>query len=150
MNHIKPRTLCVVSIALVSLLIAAQTTVRSSSHGVGQLTASASRAGRITRHGAAKHKSGSARSFVSASAVLQPALQTTTPRTNGKIAFASDRNNGNFEIYVTSATGGDATRLTTNAAEDFDPTWSPDGARPPAINIYSAKPLNISRQNLVS
>ena len=147
MNHIKPRALCVVSIALVSLLIAAQTTVRSSSHGVGQLTASASRAGRITRHGAAKHKSGSARSFVSASAVLQPALQTTTPRTNGKIAFASDRNDGNFEIYVTSATGGDATRLTTNAAEDFDPTWSPDGAKIAFVSDRSGTNLDIYVMN---
>jgi TolB protein len=147
MNHIKLRTLCVVSIALVSLLIGAPFSVHSSSPSVAQPTASASRADRITRHGAAKPKSVSSRSFANASAVLQPALQTSTPRTNGKIAFASDRNNGNYEIYVTSATGGDATRLTTNVAEDFDPTWSPDGTKIAFVSDRSGTNLDIYVMN---
>ncbi|MBA3322780.1 MAG: ScyD/ScyE family protein, partial [Pyrinomonadaceae bacterium] len=39
-------------------------------------------------------------------------------------AFVSTRD-GNKEIYVVSATGGGATRLTNNPAEDISPTWSP-------------------------
>jgi Tol biopolymer transport system component len=40
-----------------------------------------------------------------------------------RIAFVSTRD-GNKEIYVVGAEGGAATRLTTNAAEDFSPAWS--------------------------
>ncbi|CAN5346756.1 hypothetical protein BH18ACI2_BH18ACI2_07000 [soil metagenome] len=47
---------------------------------------------------------------------------------NGKIAFASDRD-GNYEIYVTNADGTNPIRLTMNQAEDFDPAWSPDGTK---------------------
>lgn len=45
-----------------------------------------------------------------------------------KIAFTSDRD-GNSEIYTMDADGGAQTRLTENTAEDFSPTWSPDGTR---------------------
>ena len=50
------------------------------------------------------------------------------PDPPGKIAFASDRD-GNFEIYVMNPDGGGLTRLTEDAAEDTQPTWSPDGTR---------------------
>lgn len=43
----------------------------------------------------------------------------------GKIAFVS-RRDGDSEIYVTKAVGGE-TNLTNNPAEDIDPDWSPDG-----------------------
>jgi Tol biopolymer transport system component len=43
-----------------------------------------------------------------------------------RIAFSSDRD-GNFEIYVMPADGGQPTRLTNTAAEDDSPAWSPDG-----------------------
>src|SRR6185437_352053 len=48
---------------------------------------------------------------------------------NGKIAF--DRNvNHNWDIYVKQpARGSPAVRLTTSAADDFAPSFSPDGAR---------------------
>ena len=48
---------------------------------------------------------------------------------NGKIAF--DRNvNHNWDIYVKQpARGTPALRLTTSAADDFAPSFSPDGAR---------------------
>ena len=35
----------------------------------------------------------------------------------------------NWEIYVMNADGSGVTRLTNDPAEDFGPTWSPDGAR---------------------
>jgi uncharacterized protein YjdB len=44
-----------------------------------------------------------------------------------RIAFASNRD-GNFEIYVADADGGNATRLTTTAANETEPAWGPDGA----------------------
>jgi Tol biopolymer transport system component/serine/threonine protein kinase len=44
----------------------------------------------------------------------------------GSIAFASLRD-GNREIYVMDVDGGDQTNLTNNQADDFDPSWSPDG-----------------------
>jgi WD40 repeat protein len=48
------------------------------------------------------------------------------PGVNGKLAFVSSRD-GNQEIYVMNADGSDQTRLTSNAASDSEPAWSPDG-----------------------
>ncbi|MDE2975772.1 MAG: DPP IV N-terminal domain-containing protein [Gemmatimonadota bacterium] len=45
-----------------------------------------------------------------------------------KIAFYSYRD-GNSEIYVMDADGGNQTRLTYNDAGDRDPAWSPDGTK---------------------
>jgi dipeptidyl aminopeptidase/acylaminoacyl peptidase len=47
---------------------------------------------------------------------------------NGKIAYTSDRD-GNEEIYAMHADGTWQSRLTTNAATDRMPAWSPDGAK---------------------
>ncbi len=43
-----------------------------------------------------------------------------------QIAFVSQRD-GNPEIYVMDADGGNQQRLTNNPAKDWDPSWSPDG-----------------------
>ncbi|MFP6642604.1 MAG: protein kinase, partial [Candidatus Latescibacterota bacterium] len=45
-----------------------------------------------------------------------------------KIAFVSDRD-GNHEIYVMDSDGSNQTRLTSNYASDYDPSWSPDGSK---------------------
>ena len=45
-----------------------------------------------------------------------------------KIVFSSMRD-GNYEIYVMDSNGGNQVRLTDDPAEDWDPTWSPDGDR---------------------
>ena len=45
-----------------------------------------------------------------------------------QIAFVSKRD-GNFEIYVMGADGGNPQRLTNNPAKDLSPSWSPDGKR---------------------
>ena len=58
--------------------------------------------------------------------VLPPLVQT--PLVNLNLVFVSDRN-GNAEIYKMRGDGSRQTRLTKNAAEDFGPTWSPDGSR---------------------
>ena len=43
-----------------------------------------------------------------------------------RIAFKSDRD-GNSEIYVMDADGGNLQRLTNHPDSDFHPSWSPDG-----------------------
>lgn len=45
-----------------------------------------------------------------------------------QIAFVSERD-GNAEIYVMDADGGNPTRLTNNNAHDESPIWSPDGSQ---------------------
>jgi Tol biopolymer transport system component len=44
-----------------------------------------------------------------------------------KLAFVSNRDGGNVEIYRMNADGSGQTRLTTSPAYDADPAWSPDG-----------------------
>ncbi len=46
----------------------------------------------------------------------------------GRIAFASDRD-GNAEIYIMNADGSGAVNVSNSAAQDFEPTWSPDGSQ---------------------
>ncbi len=50
------------------------------------------------------------------------------PGTNGRIAFASDRD-GAQDVYVMSADGTNQTRLTNAAGDDQYPMWSPTGTR---------------------
>ena len=47
---------------------------------------------------------------------------------NGKIVFSSHRD-GNDEIYSMNADGSAQTRLTNNAASDYDPAFSPDAGK---------------------
>ncbi|MFN2509982.1 MAG: TolB family protein [Pyrinomonadaceae bacterium] len=54
--------------------------------------------------------------------------QTPPQRTNGKIAFTSDRD-GNLELYSINSDGTDLRRLTFNSGMDNYPAWSPDGMR---------------------
>ncbi len=61
------------------------------------------------------------------------ALATTLAQT--RIAFATNRD-GNFEIYTMNSDGSGLVRLTTNAAEDNGPSWSPDGTK---ITFYSLR-----------
>jgi Tol biopolymer transport system component len=61
-----------------------------------------------------------------------PLLIKFTIRTEtrvGQIAFASDRDNGNLEIYVMNADGTNPVRLTNHEARDLFPAWSPDGTK---------------------
>jgi Tol biopolymer transport system component len=60
--------------------------------------------------------------------INQSAWAGTFPGPNGQIAFSSNRD-GNFEIYAMTDDGSDETRLTEDDANDFDPSWSPDGEK---------------------
>ena len=60
--------------------------------------------------------------------VLPGTAQPAYPGSNGKIAFASERD-GDFEVYLMNADGSGQTRLTNNPADDREPAWSPDGSR---------------------
>jgi Tol biopolymer transport system component len=65
-------------------------------------------------------------SFLVAGAGL-PAT-AVVPGSNGRIAFASERD-GDFEIYSIEPDGTGLLQLTSNALDDDDPSWSPDGTR---------------------
>ncbi len=51
---------------------------------------------------------------------------SATPRVSSQLAFRTNRD-GNWEIYIMNADGSDQTNLTSNAADDQFPAWSPDG-----------------------
>ncbi len=53
---------------------------------------------------------------------------TSQRAVNGKIAFASN-DSGNYEIYSIDGDSKNRAQLTSNSADDLDPTWSPDGKK---------------------
>jgi Tol biopolymer transport system component len=61
--------------------------------------------------------------------LLIPATSSGTyPGANGRIAYSETRD-GNWEIFTIPPAGGDPTRLTDNAIDDTQPSWSADGRR---------------------
>jgi Tol biopolymer transport system component len=56
---------------------------------------------------------------------LPAAAGTADP---SRMAFSSDRED-NLEIYAADPDGSNVVRLTTNPAEDRNPSWSPDGSQ---------------------
>ena len=72
---------------------------------------------------------------------------TTTPTTappalssGDVIAFTSDRDDGEGDIYVMDAGGSDPRRLTDDPAYDAWPTWSPDGSQIAFASTRSGNP----------
>jgi len=59
-------------------------------------------------------------------ATLVPTLPVAT-RPQGRIAFTSRRGNGRDDIYVMDLTIPTPVRLTYGFADDYHPSWSPDG-----------------------
>jgi YD repeat-containing protein len=62
--------------------------------------------------------------------------EAALPGMNGKIAYDSNENANNHEIYLVNPDRTGGTRVTNNTWEDKDPAWSPDGTR---IAFYSAQ-----------
>jgi hypothetical protein len=62
-------------------------------------------------------------------AMLPPSgAGATLPGDNGRIAFVSERE-GDFDIYTMNADGTGVAQVTNDPAVDFNPSWSPDGAK---------------------
>ena len=59
----------------------------------------------------------------------------------GRIVFSSGRD-GNYEIYVMDADGGNQENLTNHPAHDGQPDWSPDGTK---IAFVSSRDGNVSQ-----
>ena len=55
-----------------------------------------------------------------------PGVSLPPPGGGDRLAFASNRD-GDYEIYLLDIDGSNLRQLTSNAANDFDPAWSPDG-----------------------
>ena len=51
----------------------------------------------------------------------------TQPGDNGRIAFSSDRDGGNIDIYTMNPDGSGVVQLTDDAFDDWNSSWSPDG-----------------------
>lgn len=66
--------------------------------------------------------------IAAASGVAATAAQAAFPGTNGRIAFASNRD-GDGEIFVMNSDGTQPLQLTANSVDDASPVWSPDGSR---------------------
>ena len=61
---------------------------------------------------------------------------TDQPGPHGKLVFHSTRD-GDFDVYVMNADGSEQTRITSDANNDIDPTWSPNGQQI-AVNRFPA------------
>ncbi len=66
-------------------------------------------------------------------------------KSSGRIAFVSNRNAPNSEIFTMAADGSDVRPLTTNINGDTTPSWSPGGnrlvfwgSRPQGQGLYTA------------
>jgi TolB protein len=57
-----------------------------------------------------------------------------------RIAFTASQNGGSTDVWVADADGGNATRLTREAADDLSPTWSPDGRRIAFVSNRAGSP----------
>ena len=67
--------------------------------------------------------------MLAGSTTIVSVFAATIPGPNGQIAFSSNREDDNYEIYAMHGDGHDVTRLTDEEADDFNPSWSPDGQK---------------------
>jgi Tol biopolymer transport system component len=66
---------------------------------------------------------------VVALALFPGAARPAYPGLNGRIAFVSDRDDYQGDIYTMNADGSSITRCPRNGMRDEDPAWSPDGTQ---------------------
>lgn len=62
-------------------------------------------------------------------AVIPGEVTATVPGAIGRIAFTSDADQANGEIYVRDFAGSSPIRLTANSYGEYAPMWSPDGTQ---------------------
>src|SRR6266480_2608760 len=63
-------------------------------------------------------------------AVLPLRAKAVTPGYNGKIAYAHRQNtSSNWQIYAMNPDGTGQTNISNNTANDYEPSWSPDGTK---------------------
>jgi dipeptidyl aminopeptidase/acylaminoacyl peptidase len=67
--------------------------------------------------------------MLAGSTTIVSVFAATIPGPNGQIAFSSNREDDNYEIYAMHGDGSNVTRLTDEEADDFNPSWSPDGQK---------------------
>ncbi len=86
----------------------------------------------ISSPAASAAPSASASASASAPTASTPAASTASNSgrvsSAGRIAYVGDQD-GNQDIYVLTVDGASNARLTTDAAPDVNPSWSPDGTR---------------------
>ena len=69
-------------------------------------------------------------------------LRNVLASNTGRIVFTSMRD-GNYEIYVMDADGGNQENLTNHPASDFQPDWSPDGRKIAFVSRRDGGPSQI-------
>src|SRR6266536_5827964 len=74
-----------------------------------------------------------------ASLLSTPTAHATSPGTNGKIVFSSDRDAPPGEIYSMDPDGTNVTRLTNNTDNDDLPVWSPDMTKVAFVSTRGGK-----------
>jgi Tol biopolymer transport system component len=67
--------------------------------------------------------------FTTVAFLFTAPARSAFPGGNGKIAFQTDRDGFNYEIYTMNADGTGPSRLTNNNTLDSEPTWSADGTK---------------------
>jgi TolB protein len=87
-------------------------------------------------------------------AVRADELVAAAAKTNGKIAFTSDRN-GNLDIYLMNEDGTEQQRLTDSPGIDCCPVFSPDGLRIAFVSqepngSFALKVMNADGSNCAS
>jgi len=66
---------------------------------------------------------------------LSPAINTDST----KVAFASDRDDGNLQISTMGIDGSSQTNVSNNACDELAPSWSPDRAQLVFVSRCSGK-----------
>ena len=113
------------------------------------------RASRFRRTATARGASGRWRRTAATRRRSPPAPSTIASRTGHptarRIAFSSDRS-GNYDVWVLDVKSRQVTQVTKHPANDFTPTWSPDGTeiafvskRTPSPGVYAVTPGGAER-----